>query len=138
MSNIFGFWPWRAYRNKLGYGQFKVNCKTRVASRLAKLDWSDLENPCFVLHRCDNSACCRPSHLFLGNATDNMVDRDAKGRQARGERSNLAKLNSAQVIAIRTRILNGERAVDIARQYGIHRNLVYDIIKGRTWKHLKD
>lgn len=33
-----------------------------------------------VCHRCDNRACVRPSHLWLGDNTANSHDRDAKGR----------------------------------------------------------
>jgi hypothetical protein len=34
----------------------------------------------FVLHSCDNPACCRPEHLFLGTLQDNKDDEVAKGR----------------------------------------------------------
>lgn len=28
----------------------------------------------WVLHRCDNRRCVRPSHLFLGSSQDNVDD----------------------------------------------------------------
>lgn len=34
-----------------------------------------------VLHHCDNGACIRPDHLFVGTQADNMRDMDAKGRR---------------------------------------------------------
>lgn len=33
-----------------------------------------------VLHKCDNRACVRKDHLFLGTRGDNNSDRAAKGR----------------------------------------------------------
>lgn len=43
-----------------------------------------------VLHKCDNSICCNPDHLFLGTQLDNIKDRDQKGRQR--NRSSVTKL----------------------------------------------
>lgn len=33
-----------------------------------------------VLHRCDNTACINPSHLFVGTQRDNVDDMVSKGR----------------------------------------------------------
>jgi len=33
-----------------------------------------------VLHKCDNSVCCNPDHLFLGTQEDNIKDRTMKKR----------------------------------------------------------
>lgn len=37
-----------------------------------------------VLHKCDNSNCPRPDHLFLGTRAENMADKMAKGRYVSG------------------------------------------------------
>lgn len=34
-----------------------------------------------ICHTCDNPACIRLDHLFLGSAKDNAQDRDFKGRR---------------------------------------------------------
>lgn len=33
-----------------------------------------------LCHHCDNNACVRPTHMFVGTHADNMRDRDQKGR----------------------------------------------------------
>jgi HNH endonuclease len=41
---------------------------------------NDLKKDNYVLHKCDNTYCCNPSHLMQGTQTDNMRDAAAKGR----------------------------------------------------------
>jgi hypothetical protein len=94
----------------------------------------------FVLHRCDNPRCVRPSHLRVGTPKDNTQDMIAKGRWgnpvARGERNGKAKLTEGQVIAIRERFAAGELRNSLATEYGITPGKVGDIINGRTWRHV--
>jgi hypothetical protein len=81
-------WEWTETRNKKGYGRvvFGTHGKDgyqsfqthRLAYELSG-ELITLEKP-WVLHSCDNTACCRPSHLFAGNGLDNAQDRDLKKR----------------------------------------------------------
>lgn len=84
-----------------------------------------------VLHRCDTPACVRPSHLFLGTQADNIADKVAKGRQAKGEGNNHAKLTESQVRAIRSSSKSGAA---LAREYGIAISTACRIKNGTTWK----
>lgn len=87
-----------------------------------------------VLHRCDTKACIEPTHLFLGTNAENMADKVAKGRQARGERVGSARLTADQVRAIRANTSMSRKA--LAALAGISENNVYAILSGRTWKHI--
>jgi hypothetical protein len=49
---------------------------TRVAWKIAKGE----EPQGYVCHSCDNPSCVNPSHLWIGTARDNALDRSAKRR----------------------------------------------------------
>ncbi len=72
---------WQGALDPTGYGAVKVKGKKRGAHRVA---WQSVNGSIppglMVLHRCDNRACVRPDHLFLGTSKDNMQDCRAKGR----------------------------------------------------------
>ena len=59
-----------------------------LAIRAHRLAWELANGPIpaglNVLHRCDNSHCCNPDHLFVGTQADNMDDMRRKGRARNG------------------------------------------------------
>ena len=90
-------WPWTAYRNACGYGTFQMNGKSLLAHRVVyQLTHGPFPAPMRVLHRCDNPACCNPSHLWLGTQSDNVADMNAKGRNG-----NVGRRMTAEAIAKR-------------------------------------
>ena len=108
-----------------------------------RLSWILFKGPIpegmFVLHHCDNGACCNPDHLFIGDNSDNMRDRWEKGRYntvPRGQEVNTCKLTPSQVIEIRRRISNGERMAPLSREFGVNKSAIRLIKIGRNWKHL--
>jgi hypothetical protein len=86
----------------------------------------------FVLHRCDERACCNVDHLFLGTHQDNMDDMHAKGRANPISR---AKLTPDEVREIRTGTLSAPAA---AARYGVTRRTIRDIRVRRTWRDIAD
>jgi hypothetical protein len=99
-----------------------------------------------ICHTCDNPACVRLDHLFLGTSADNSADRDAKGRTARtgprnparGERHGKSSLKMAQVGHIRRLYATGRFSQQaIADRFGINQTNVSCIVRQVTWTHVK-
>lgn len=92
-GGIDACWPWLKGRNAHGYGKFGIGGRTETAHRLAwefsfgPIPKGSGHNGTCVCHRCDNPSCANPRHLFLGTDLDNVRDRDAKRRTARGDRN---------------------------------------------------
>lgn len=81
-----GCWLWTASVDSHGYSMFWWNGKTLHASRvLYERIHGPIPRGLYVLHRCDSPRWVRPDHLFLGTHQENMDDKVAKNRQARGD-----------------------------------------------------
>ena len=128
-------WEWTAKKTPKGYGRIWYNGKNIRAhcmSWILLYGGYDRQKLC-VLHHCDNPSCVRPEHLFLGTHADNIRDRDAKDRTARGEQGGNRKLTEAQVIAIRS---SDGSLSDIAVRFNIDRTQVWHIKTRQQWKHI--
>ena len=131
-------WEWQSTRHGKGYGHFRIGDRVEKAHRVSyELFVGPVASPLQVLHGCDNPACVNPDHLWLGTNEDNLADRQAKGRQARGSRNAKAKLTEHQVRQIRelSARVRGDYG-EIARRFGVSESTVKHIAYGRTWKHL--
>jgi len=132
-------WPWLAYRNEKGYGTIRFMGKQRGAHRvaffLANRRWPDN----FALHRCDNTQCQNPKHIFDGTNSDNMADMVAKNRQSRlkGEAHGRSKLTDADVIAIREEYASGKsNQVELAERFGVAQARISAVILRKNWRHI--
>lgn len=77
-------WPWTACTDGRGYGIFQLYGRSRRAHRVAFELWNARTPGEVVRHSCDNPTCCNPRHLLDGTHTENVADRVARGRSARG------------------------------------------------------
>lgn len=134
-------WIWTGAPDKDGYGRMRRS-KTTIGRgahiRAHRVSWVIAHGrlPVLqVLHRCDNPACVRPSHLFLGTAADNDADRDAKGRQAQGESHGRAKVDWDAVCEIRRAYAAGEATqTELASKFGLNQPSISRIILYQGWK----
>jgi len=77
-------WEWKSSLDGKKYGQFAINQKQYRSHRISwELTCGKIPNGLCVLHKCDNSKCVNPSHLFLGTQKDNIQDMARKGRHWR-------------------------------------------------------
>lgn len=127
-------WNWTGPRNDQGYGRLWLGPtvkRFRVAHRFSwELHFGEIPDGLDVCHHCDNPACSRPDHLFLGTTLDNMADMVAKERG----RSGKAKLTEDQVREIR---LDYSTPMTIlATRYGLSPHAISAIRRGLSWKHV--
>lgn len=167
-------WLWTGPQDRGGYGRFTVRDSDRtVAHRAHRLAYQLRVGPIpegyCVCHNCpggDNRLCVNPAHLWLGTHAQNIADRDAKGRTARGLRNGAntrperrargdrsgarlhpdthvrgethgcAKLTEDTVREIRRRRDTGETLKALAVAYDVSFGLIWQIAKRRAWRHV--
>ncbi len=147
-------WEWTAHRTRTGYGMIGLP-NSRTVERAHRVAWILTNGPIpvgmCVLHRCDNRACVRPDHLFLGTQADNVADMISKGRRhsmagdahparrpgARiGERNGRSRLTADDVRRIRTMRGEGLEYRQIAAHFGVAVPTVQHIVSGKNWSHI--
>lgn len=131
-------WTWTGATNGRGYGSFNVvTAKPQLSVRAHRFAWlmsrGEIPAGLEVCHRCDNTRCVNPGHLFLGTHQENHLDAVRKGRKRAW---GLQKLDARQVLEIRARCAAGALQKDVARAFGISRNHVSSIVHRTSWAHL--
>lgn len=98
-------WYWTGAKNNRGYGNVRIASKYLLAHRVSYAIAYGIPDDMNVLHKCDNPACVRPNHLFLGTHQDNMDDMVAKGRAKAGP---IPRANAAKTHCKRDHPLSGD------------------------------
>jgi hypothetical protein len=142
-----GCWIWTARRNAHGYGVVRYKGASCLAHRAI---WEHTHGPIphdrCVLHRCDNPACVRLDHLWLGTQIENIEDRVQKKR-SRGGRvgpkkparlcgtaNPMTKLSDAAIETIARRLDAGEKLKPLAEEFHVSVSLISLIRQGHRRK----
>lgn len=151
-----GCWLWKGNTATGGYGGIMVK---GILWRAHRFSWvlanGEIPDGLLVCHKCDNPACVRPDHLFIGTSSDNQRDCAAKGRQYSqrhpeksslhrpeirasqvGECNAAAKLRTEDVITMRALMDQGATVDGMIEMFGISRTQVNAIKRRAAWKHI--
>lgn len=124
-------WLWTGSVSKHGYGHWRpVQGKNRgdaptiqLASRVM-FGLVNGEEPEMVCHHCDNPRCVNPAHLYAGDATSNVRDMIARGRQ-----NHAMRWPDATVRAVAKAYEGGIGVTEIAKKHGVPVSLVHSIAR---------
>lgn len=134
---VTGCWNWKLRLNP-DYGSFCFRKKQYKAHRMSYAVFNGpIPKDLFVLHKCDNSKCINPDHLFVGTQLDNIKDCRRKGRNNpnAGEQNGRATLT--QEIANRIREEHAETHTSystLAELHNTNKSIIGLIIRDRTYK----
>lgn len=81
----------------------------------------------------DNDA---PSNLAWATHKENIADKLAHDTHQRGVRNGNSKITEAQARVVKSRLLDGRNARQIARDVGVSYATVYNIKYGKVWSWL--
>ena len=131
-------WNWLAGTDGR-YGLFRYENKKNKSNRMSWFLTHGVFPELHVLHKCDNTICCNPNHLFLGTHQENMDDKVRKGRQYRpfGDKNPLVKLNKEKILKIRRMISEHVKQTEIAKIFNVDAATITDIKNGKTWNWVK-
>jgi hypothetical protein len=129
-------WVWTSKNVVGGYGRFHVSRTRRgvLAHRYAyELAHGGIDAPLDCCHKCDNTLCVNPAHLFLGTTSDNMTDAVKKGRKVPPRGFRLTADDVHCIIALREQ---GVGPAELARRYHVSSGCISGIFRGTSWRHV--
>lgn len=133
-----GCWTTDLSKDKRGYARFALDARHPVlAHRFSYELFRKVKIPpsLCVLHKCDNTNCVNPDHLYLGTRTENGIDMRVRKRVL-GSKNGYAKLNENDVVEIRRLRKTGITYRELAFKFGVGVQNICHIVKGRRWGHI--
>jgi len=131
-------WPWAHVSVSHPYGTFKVRSVNVKPHRMSWLvHFGSIPAGHGVLHKCDNTACVNPEHLFTGTQETNIRDMFAKKRVVRpkGEAHAESKLTDDSVRMIRSSELSYAK---LAKLLNVSKSAIAFVKRGERWTHISE
>ncbi len=130
-----GCYNWLGCLDKDGYGISSIKgikMPAHRASYILNHTSNDVKDK-YVLHKCHNRRCINPAHLYVGTQKDNVQDQIKANTFVQGVKNGRARLKNEDIVFIRHSNLT---ARELASYFKVSYYTIWDILKGRTWKHL--
>lgn len=131
-------YPWRNITRitDKGYYIFTYKRKYLKVHRVVfKFYYGFIQNQ-EINHIDGNKLNNNPLNLELVTTRENLQHAIQNDLFAIGEKTSIAKLTNSQVKDIKNYISQGLRISTIARMYGVHRETIGGIKRGKTWKYI--
>lgn len=118
-----------------GYLRCKLIDEHFLVHRLVCMAFNGLPygNKILALHVDGNKRNNAPGNLYWGDHSDNQKDSRRHGTVLLGTDHPNTVLNEDLVIAIRAKVSSGHSQRRIARDFGVSRGTVENVITGRAW-----
>lgn len=137
-----GCWEWVGNKHQQGYGLMGDSNRGKTL-KSHRISWEIHNGPIpekmCVLHKCDNTSCVNPNHLFLGTQQDNITDMVSKGRQRTGRMMGstnpISKLTEAQVLEIRA-LVGTMTQKAISSLYSVGEMTISRVVNRKLWGHI--
>jgi len=132
-------WIWTGTTDRHGYGSIGLGRRGMGMVGAHRAAWfletGAWPSPC-ALHKCDNPACVRFSHLFEGDQKVNAEDRVKKGRSNTriGKYNGRSLLTLEEAREVHKALKQGVPQSVLASKYGVHKRTIWNIKAGITWR----
>ena len=131
---------WPFVRSKKGYAHWTVGGRPQNASRVIcqMFHGKPPSQKHVCAHSCFNGhlGCVNPHHLRWATVSENEMDKVLSGTSNRGEQHGMSKLTESDVRSIRA-LSQTMTQQEIAKQFGVSKWTVGDIIRRKRWGWLK-
>ena len=135
-----GCWDWKKKCSTEKYPRMnysRLEPKMTIHTYSWTINFGQIPKGSMVCHKCDNTRCSNPLHLFLGTAGDNIRDCVSKGRHNFGSKHGMSKLTEIKVFEMKNLLSMGASLSYLSKKYSISISTIGRIKNNKLWKHVK-